>query len=105
MIDINNCHFEESAHLENETVYYFTYPKDLSETEFYPEEDYGNVVSMCISLTVSNDNKLEYYMQMSPTIEEGSSLIDVDWRDLYIGENYTDDMVSSLLNLTGDYNY
>lgn len=99
MIDVSKCEFEE-LHKNpeyEETVYYFLYPKCLDETEFYSEEDYGNVVGMCISLTV-NDNG-DYYVAMSPTVDEGDCLFDVDWRDLYEGINYSEDTVRFLLNM------
>lgn len=96
MIDISKCEFEESHKDENCTVYYFTYPKDLNETDFYIEEDYGNVFCMCISLTVLEDG--ECYLAMSPTVESEDCLMDVDWRDLYEGINYDRDIIPKLLN-------
>lgn len=95
MIDVSKCCFEECFTDEECTVFYFTYPKDMKETEFYSEEDYGNVVGMCISLSVYQFG--DYCMAMSPTILEGDSLIDVDWRDLFEGENYLPEFIPALL--------
>lgn len=97
MIDVSKCEFEESFRGENCTVYYFTYPKDLTETEFYSEEDYGNVFCMCISLTVLEDG--ECCLAMSPAVEEVDCLMDVDWRDLYEGINYQPETILALLNM------
>ena len=97
MIDVSKCEYEESYHDPDcrHDVHYFTYPKDLGECEFYSEEDYGNVFCMCISLTVYENG--EYEIAMSLTIDEGDSLIDVDWRYLHKGINYTEEMVPELL--------
>ena len=102
MIDVSKCEYEESFRDEdnNCTVYYFTYPKDLGDTEFYSEEDYGNVVSMCISLTA--DDGGGFYMQMSPTVEEDDVFMDVDWRSLYLDRNYTEETVQQLLDMAPD---
>ena len=96
MLDISKCTFEEKySDKEYGTVYYFIYPKDgMDETEFYSEEDYGNVVFTCISLTVSDDG--DYYMQMSPTVEEDNCFSDVDWRDLFPSVNYDESIVFEL---------
>lgn len=98
MIDINKCEFEESFE-DNETgdtTYYFLYPKDFTEIEFYAEEEYGNVVCMTISISVQPD--MDIYVQMSPTVDEGDALYDVDWRDLYENENYMFDDIIKLIN-------
>lgn len=98
MIDPKSCVFEETVVLSGETTHYFTYPKEkLEELDFYSENDYGNVVAACISLTVGQDGS--FVMQMSPTVEEESGLFDVDWRDLYLGINYTQKTVSALKRL------
>lgn len=34
---------------------------------------------------------------MSPTVEDGDCLMDVDWRDLYEGENYLPEFIPALL--------
>ena len=100
MIDVSKCEYEESHHDIDCgcDVHYFTYPKDLGECEFYSEEDYGNVFCMCISLTVYENG--EYNIAMSPTVDEGDSLIDVDWRDLHEGINYTWEMIPELIRKT-----
>lgn len=100
MIDAGKCEYEEGFRDEDLgiDVFYFIYPKDLSETEFYPEEDYGVVVSMCISLTIFDGGDI--MLQMSPSIQEEDRLVDVDWRDLFDGENYTDTTIELLLDKT-----
>lgn len=98
MIDINKCEYEEMYRNAEEgfTVYYFTYPKDLSVREFDPEGSYeGCVCAMCISLTVYDDGEPD--LQMSPTIEYEDGLLDVDWRDLYEDVHYTSDMIPALI--------
>lgn len=105
MIDINKCKFEEKFRNDfyEETVYYFTYPKEgMNEIDFYPEEDYGNVVGTCLSLTMLDNG--DYYMQMSPTIAEDEMLSDVEWRDLYEDFNYDYLTVKNLLNLVKEGN-
>ena len=98
MIDVSKCVYEDSYDNPeyDEVTHYFVYPKDLGETEFYSEEDYGNVVSMCISLTINPDGTM---LCMSPTVDEGDYLMDVDWRDLYEGINYTDSMIDQLVRM------
>ena len=99
MIDPNKCEFEESCKTLDGTVFYFEYPKDMEETEFYPERDYGDVVNMCVSIIVGDDGV--YCVQMSPTVRteyKGNVMLsDVDWRDLYPDVNYTDPMIIQLL--------
>ena len=101
MINPNMCELEDT-HYDGECkcyVAYFIYPKDMSICEFYSEEDYGEVVSMCISVTKYEDGSC--YMQASPTVREfddaGEMLCDVDWRDLYEGIHYTDSAMNALL--------
>ena len=103
MIDANKCEYEESHHdvMCGHDVHYFTYPKDMNETEFYPEEDYGNVSCMCISLTCYSDGEIT--LQMSPVVEDEDCLIDVDWRDLYEGVNYTEAAINELLRKVPNY--
>lgn len=104
MIDINKCKYEESFTDEfGITVHYFIYPKEgLNEYgDFYGEEDYGNVVSACLSLTVNPDG--ECYLQLSPTVEEDNALMDVDWRDLYEDIHYSEDTVLALIKLIPKY--
>lgn len=98
MININKCKYEESAidSTTHYTIHYFTYPKDLSEVEFCSEENYGNVVMMCIALISTGHG--EHILQMSPTIEDEEGLLDVDWRNLQESVNYTYNDVLTLLS-------
>lgn len=100
MIDPTKCKYEETHEdpLDRTSVHYFTYPKEGLEEygDFYGEEDYGNVVSACISLT--RDARGNCYLQMSPTVEYEDCLMDVDWRDLYEGRHYNAEIVLALLN-------
>jgi hypothetical protein len=96
MIDPAKCEFEESHEFDGIITHYFTYPIDFEVYEdFYSKEDYGNVVSMCISLTCGMRG--EYRMAISPTVEYEDTLTDVDWRDLYDGRHYNDNIVFALL--------
>ena len=101
MINTKECVFEEKCedgYYGWNTVYYFVYPKEgMNEIDFYPESDYGNVVFTCISLTILDDGS--YYMQMSPTVEDDNCYSDVDWRDLFPGINYGDDIVRKLIKI------
>ena len=99
MIDASQCVYEDTFNNPeyNEVVHYFLYPKDMDMVELYSEEDYGNVVCMCVSLTEVEG--VEYYMAISPTVEEDGCRSDVDWRDLYYGIHYNDDTVLRLLKL------
>ena len=97
MIDISKCNLEdiyEDKEYE-ETTYYFTYPKSMDETEFYPEDDYGNVVCMCVSIVVGNNGVAR--VMMSPTVDEDGYLSDADWRDLYDGVNYKNEDIERLI--------
>lgn len=101
MLKFEDFEFEEEYNDEayEQNVFYFILPKSyMSEIDFDDIEDYGNVVSMCVSLTVPYSGR-DYYMQMSPTVEEEFGLEDVDWRDLYLDFNYTDDLVAKLIEL------
>ena len=104
MIDTSKCVYEETFNNSayNEVVHYFLYPKDMGiwlddYVELYPEEDYGSVVCMCVSLTEVDG--VEYHMAISPTVEEDGFLSDEDWRDLHYGIHYDDDTVIRLLKL------
>lgn len=101
MIDVRKCEYDESFSEEDFgcVIHYFNYPKDMDEIKFDDEKEYGNVVGMCISLSVYDNGIFD--MQMSPTIEteEGGSFIDVEWRPMREGENYTEETVHALLNL------
>ena len=105
MIDPEKCEFEESYDDADFgcTVYYFTYPTDWNEIRFCPEGEYiseygSRVFCMCVSLSVYGDDSVN--LAMSPTVETGDSLSDVDWRDLEYGVNYTDETVGKLLQKT-----
>lgn len=104
MIDPGKC--EPEDYLDQPefdcTTYYFTYPTDWNEIRFCPEGEYvseygGRVFCMCIVLSVYKNGGCA--MSMSPTIEVGDSLFDVDWRDLIYGINYTDETVQKLLTI------
>lgn len=97
MIDVSKCKYEESFIHDGYTVHYFILPKEELEKygDFYGEEDYGNVVFACLSLTFNEND--DYYVQLSPTIEEDDGYSDVDWRDLYDGIHYNDDTIIQLL--------
>lgn len=83
MIDPAKCELEEHYHdpEDGSDIWYFTYPKDdYPFRGFLPLEEYGNVVSVCIS--VSTDRMGGVYIAASPTVLDGDGLTDVDWRDL-----------------------
>lgn len=98
MIDVSKCEFEEKCKTPSEDVYYFIYPKTWDEVEFDSEEDYGEVVSMCILISFPNNEDSTPIVMMSPTVkEEDNTLVDVEWRDMYEGRNYTVDMIKKLI--------
>lgn len=103
MIDVSRCNFEEAYinSVDEFAVFYYYYPKDLSEVEFCSEEEYGEVVFSCIALTIYPDRYVT--MQMSPTVIEDGVVVDVDWRDLEADVNYTYDDVYKLVKLTEPY--
>ena len=83
MIDPTKCELEEHYHDPEDggDTWYFTYPKDdYPFRGFRPLEEYGNVISFCIAFT-SYPNRT-YNIRVSPTVEEGDSTTDVDWRDM-----------------------
>lgn len=97
MLDVSKCVYEETYHSEEGTAHYFICPKEwLNEHDFYPEEDYGNVVSTCLALFYNEDDAC---LMLSPTIEEDGTLFDVDWRDLYEGEDYDYELLDKLERL------
>lgn len=106
MIDSSKCKYRDSAGAPwgNALVLYFTYPKDFSEAVFEPEENYGNVVSMCVALSLTkHGGGFDSRMMMSPTVEDGDSIMDVDWVRLEDGRNYTEDTVYRLMRKAGGW--
>lgn len=97
MLNPKLCSLEDIYEYEEGgcTVYYFTYPKDMNLREFDSEEEYGNVVAMCISVTEYDNGCCE--VQASPTVADGEMLSDVDWRDLEEGIHYTENALDELL--------
>ena len=96
MIDVNKCVYEETAMSRHGQVTdYFVYPKDMEEAGFGAEEEYGNVVQMCIAMIKNEDGSI--CLQMSPTIDEDDELCDVEWKDLRPDINYTDDVITGLV--------
>ena len=98
MIDPDRCEYEDRFFNEEDhsETYYFTYPKDFGEALFLPENEYGNVVGMCVALIVYDGG--DYEIMMSPTVEEPENCFsDVDWTPLEYGVNYTYKTVSELL--------
>lgn len=99
MIDVSQCKLEDS-YCDGEfdcIVHYFTYPKELGEQEYRSRFDYGNVVSTCISLSQYSNGYCD--LQISPTVQNGTSLSDVDWFDLEEGVGYTAETVTALLKM------
>lgn len=109
MIDVSKCEYEE-CFVNDElgsVVYYFTYPIDFDEIDNFFEENYENIVSMCLSLTYE---KGDFRLEISPTIEDEDGLLDVDWRELYEGINYNLHTLVGLMQkvlegLKGEYEY
>ena len=97
MIDISKCVYEETHYSDEATTHYFVCPKEwLNEHEFYLEEDYGNVVSTCLAFFYNEDTA---YLMLSPTVDDNDMLFDVDWRDLYYGEDYDEELLDELEGL------
>lgn len=90
MLDATKCEFEEAFHDgEIGDVYYFTYPKELGEEligRVKPPEPGDKIVSMCVSLTMYGAGFFD--LAISPTVENGDSLSDMNWHDLYDGIHY-----------------
>ena len=55
-----------------------------------------NVVSTCLAFFYNED---EEYLMLSPTVEDNDMLFDVDWRDLYEGEDYNEELLDELEGL------
>ena len=55
-----------------------------------------NVVSTCLAFFYNKDNT---YLMLSPTVEDNNMLFDVDWRDLYKGEDYDEELLDELEGL------
>lgn len=107
MINPSACSFEEMYRNEDEgyTVFYFIYPKDMTETRFnlgLDEFTDDDVQSMCISVTVYDYGA--YDMMMSPTViakddENGQLMLDIDWEPLESGVNYTHGTFMEIMKL------
>lgn len=99
MLDAAKCEFEEAFHDgEIGDVYYFTYPKELGEEligHVEPPEPGDKIVSMCVSLTMYGAEVFD--IAISPTVESGDSLSDMDWHDLYDGIHYDGSSVPKIL--------
>ena len=55
-----------------------------------------NVVSTCLAFFYNED---EEHLMLSPTVEDNDMLFDVDWRDLYEGEDYNEELLDELEGL------
>ena len=55
-----------------------------------------NVVSTCLAFFYNEDTA---YFMLSPTVEDNDMLFDVDWRDLYYGEDYDEELLDELEGL------
>ena len=55
-----------------------------------------NVVSTCLAFFYNEDT---VYLMLSPTVEDNDMLFDVDWRDLYEGEDYNEELLDELEGL------
>lgn len=91
MIDPGKCTLEDYWHNDEYScdTYYFRYPRDeYPFRDFRPLEEYGNVVSFCISFTTYPNRT--YDISVSPTVEfdDGEWQSDVDWRDMIEGLEY-----------------
>ena len=55
-----------------------------------------NVVSTCLAFFYNEDT---VYLMLSSTVEDNDMLFDVDWRDLYRGEDYDEELLDELEEL------
>ena len=55
-----------------------------------------NVVSTCLAFFYNEDT---VYLMLSSTVEDNDMLFDVDWRDLYEGEDYDEEILDELEGL------
>ena len=55
-----------------------------------------NVVSTCLAFFYNEDT---VYLMLSSTVEDNDMLFDVDWRDLYEGEDYNEELLDELEGL------
>ena len=55
-----------------------------------------NVVSTCLAFFYNEDT---VYLMLSSTVEDNDMLFDVDWRDLYKGEDYDEELLDELERL------
>lgn len=55
-----------------------------------------NVVSTCLAFFYNEDT---VYLMLSSTVEDNDMLFDVDWRDLYYGEDYDEELLDELEGL------
>lgn len=55
-----------------------------------------NVVSTCLAFFYNEDT---VYLMLSSTVEDNDMLFDVDYRDLYEGEDYDEELLDELEGL------
>lgn len=103
MIDTSKCEFEEYFfdEINNEGYYYFTYPKDLGLKERNFNIEFGEFVSCCLVVIVGDSEDPEdISVTIAATVSEddGDSLSDVDWHDLFRYIDYKPNDIVQMLN-------
>lgn len=102
MLDLSLCRPEECFRFDDHTEFFFEYPEPYGDVEFFHDDNYGNVVAMCLMVT---EDKLGYVsVEISPTVYVPSedSLIDVDYRPLDDGVDYNlDDILKLIFDFEG----
>lgn len=85
MLDVSKLTLEEVFYGEADDPYcsvaYFICPKEIGD-EILGAKEYeeGRVVAYCVSVTVERPDIV--CVQISPTVEAGDSLSDIDWHEL-----------------------
>jgi len=105
MLDLSLCRSQECFHFgdpDERTEFFFEYPEPYGTVEFFHDDNYGNVVSMC--LMVTEDPVGHVSVEISPTVYMPSedAFIDVDWFTLDEGVDYNlDDILKLIFDFEG----
>lgn len=102
MIDFTQC-FYEDFHFDpvnNEGIYYFTYPKSLGTNIRNFNIEYGEFFACCICVILpDSDDPYDWSVAIAATVSEddGDSITDVDWNDLIPDVDYNPTDLNKML--------
>ena len=88
-INVEECKFETTFTPRDAgcVIHYYDYPVPFGDIEFYHDDNYGRVVTMCLAVEQYDDGRIA--AEISPTVYDSAedAFVDVDWMPLVEGEN------------------